>query len=111
MVLLVTVAAAPVSGLIAPYPLALRMLLVAALVAPAGFFMGIPLPLGMGFLGRVWPGLIPWAWAVNGCFSVLSPVLAVMLALSTGFSAVLGSGAALYAAAFLALRRMQASPR
>jgi hypothetical protein len=110
-VLLVTLAAPRVSTLVAPFPLALKMALVATLIAPAGFFMGVPFPLGMEILGRAAPGLIPWAWAVNGSFSVLAPVLAIMLALSTGFSSVLYAGAALYAAAFLALWLMQASVR
>ncbi|HEX9137606.1 MAG TPA: hypothetical protein VF905_11785, partial [Nitrospirota bacterium] len=51
------------------------------------------------------PRLISWAWAVNGCFSVLAPVLATMLALSAGFQFVLLAGAASYLAAFWMIRR------
>lgn len=72
--------------------------------APAGFLMGIPFPLGMSLLGSKAPHLIPWAWAVNGCFSVLAPILAAMLALSLGFRVVLLCGSLMYAAAFLLIR-------
>jgi hypothetical protein len=72
---------------------------------PLGFFMGMPLPLGMALLQERAPVLIPWAWAINGCFSVLSPVLAVMIALSTGYDTVILCGAGLYAAGFVMIRR------
>ena len=39
--------------------------------------------------------LIPWAWGVNGCASVLSSILSVMIAVAFGFSWVLvGAGVA-----------------
>jgi len=44
--------------------------------------------------------LIPWAWAINGCASVLAPLLAVMVAMALGFKAVLWIGGAAYLAAF-----------
>ena len=75
------------------------------LFLPLGFFMGMPLPLGMASLQERAPALIPWAWAVNGCFSVLSPVLAVMIALSTGYNAVMLCGSGLYTIGFVLIRR------
>lgn len=87
---------------ITPYPLAVKAALSFLLMAPAGFLMGIPFPLGMK---KTRPEVIPWAWAANGCFSVLSPVLAVMLAMAGGFKAVLAAGALAYALAFLTYRR------
>jgi hypothetical protein len=67
--------------------------------------MGIPFPVGLEILGRADCSLIPWAWAINGCMSVIAPVLAVMLAMAAGFTAVLCVGAFAYllAAANLAL--------
>jgi hypothetical protein len=44
---------------------------------------------------------VPWAWAANGSASVISAVLAAMLALSFGFTVVLVIGAGLYLAATL----------
>jgi len=54
-------------------------------------------------VGQKDEGLIPWAWAINGCFSVLAPIIAVMIAMAVGLNAVLLIGAAAYALAFLAL--------
>jgi hypothetical protein len=48
------------------------------------------------------PQLIPWAWAINGCTSVLASVLAALLALSAGFTWVLVAAALAYAGAWLA---------
>jgi hypothetical protein len=77
------------------------------LILPAGILMGTPFPLGMSALGASAPRLIPWAWSVNGCFSVLAPILAIMLALSAGYQIVLLSGAAAYLAAFAIIRKGQ----
>ncbi len=87
------------------YPMPARVALAALAVLPAGLFMGIPFPLGMSSLGRNAPDLIPWAWAVNGCFSVLSPILAIMLALVTGFRTVLIAGAGMYLLAYWVMGR------
>jgi hypothetical protein len=81
-----------------------RICAVFLLFLPLGFFMGIPLPLGIAFLQKSSPELVPWAWAVNGCFSVLSPILAVMLALAVGYSLVILTGAGLYFAGYLCIR-------
>jgi hypothetical protein len=84
-------------------PITVKVLLCFIIVMPAGVLMGVPFPLGMSLLGSIAPGLIPWAWAMNGCFSVLAPVLAIMLALSAGFQVVLLFGAAMYLLAFWAI--------
>jgi hypothetical protein len=87
------------------YSLRVKTTLVLVLLMPAGILMGIPFPLGISVIGSTSPWLIPWAWAVNGCFSVLAPVLAVMLALSVGYHTVLLTGAAMYLLAFWVIRR------
>ena len=68
-------------------------------LAPLGFAMGLPFPLGLAWLGRDAPGSVSWAWAVNGACSVLAAVLAAILSLSYGFTVVLLLGAGCYAAA------------
>ncbi|MFN2164939.1 MAG: hypothetical protein ACK2U9_01605, partial [Anaerolineae bacterium] len=85
-------------------PLGVRLLATALGLAPLGFLMGTPFPGGLAWLQERAPGLVPWAWAVNGCLSVLASVLAAMVALSAGFSWVLAAGAVAYAGAWLALR-------
>jgi hypothetical protein len=81
------------------------------LVAIPGSLMGIPLPVGLRLLGHVDPALIPWAWTVNGVFSVLAPLLAVMAAMACGFRGVLLLGAAAYLLAFLLLRSQLSARR
>ena len=85
-------------------PLGLRMLATILCLAPLGFFMGTPFPGGLAWLREHAPGMIPWAWAVNGCLSVIASVLAAMIALSAGFSWVLAAGALAYAGAWFASR-------
>lgn len=85
------------------WPLALRTGLAALLLAPLAVLMGVPFPRGIIWLEKCAPRVIPWAWAVNGCASVISGVLAAILALSAGFTAVLLLGAACYVGAWAAL--------
>ena len=76
-----------------------KILVSIGLIAPLAFFMGMPFPLG---LSRVWSGaraLVPWAWGVNGCASVLSTMLATLIAMTLGFSAVVLAASLLYAGA------------
>jgi hypothetical protein len=77
----------------------LRLGVTVIVLAPVGLLMGLPLPLGIRWLEREAPTLIPWVWGVNGAASVVSSVLAALLALSFGFSSVLVSGAICYAGA------------
>ena len=78
-----------------------RIALAVLLIAPLAFLMGMPFPLGLARLGRQAPGLIPWAWGINGCASVLSAVLATVLAVHIGFTAVVGCALAIYLLAAL----------
>jgi hypothetical protein len=82
-------------------PLPLRAGLATLSLAPLGVLMGLPFPLGLAWLERRAPQLVPWAWAINGCASVVASVLAAILGLSLGFTAVLWLGAGAYAAAWL----------
>ena len=63
-----------------------KILLTVLIIAPLGFIMGFPFPLGMRAIKKE---LIPWAWGVNGSASVLSPILAILLALFIGYNFVL----------------------
>jgi hypothetical protein len=87
-------------------PYAARIIACCVLFFPAGVLMGMPFPLGLSLLGRREPDLIPWAWAVNGCCSVVSPILAMLIALSTGFTVVLLCGAGMYVIGAVLIGRM-----
>jgi spermidine synthase len=77
-------------------------------LAPLGYLMGVPFAGGIRLVERAAPGIVPWAWAINGSASVISGVLAVMAALSWGFTAVLWLGAAAYGAALAAIWKIAA---
>ncbi len=85
------------------WPVAARVVLAALSLAPLAFLMGLPFPLGLAWIERLGPTLVPWAWAINGCASVIAGVLAALLSLSFGFTAVLVGGAACYGMAWLVL--------
>lgn len=86
-------------------PLALKGMLALVFVAPLAFVMGLPFPLGLARVSAAAPALVPWAWGINGCASVLSAVLATLLSVSFGFSAVVGLAVALYLVAALVWRK------
>ena len=92
---------------ISPYSLTTKLLIVFFILMPAGVLMGVPFPLGLSFLGETRPKLVPWALAVNGCFSVLAPILALMLAISSGFKTVLLIGMTVYFLAFCLMTWMK----
>jgi len=71
---------------------------------PLGALLGVPFPRGLALVSKTAPQLTPWVWAVNGCASVVSAVLAPMLALTWSFSVVLWSAALAYGLAWLVLR-------
>jgi hypothetical protein len=81
-------------------PFALRVVAVMLLIAPLGLLMGVPFARGITALHGS-ADLVPWAWAANGSASVVSAILAVMLSLSLGFTAVLWIGGCLYLLAAL----------
>ena len=74
-----------------------KILISLGLIAPLAFFMGMPFPLGLSRVQVAAPALVPWAWGVNGCASVLSTMLATLIAMRFGFSAVVLLAAVLYA--------------
>jgi len=80
-------------------PDALRILIAAALIAPLAFFMGMPFPMGLARVGAGDARLIPWAWATNGSASVTGAVLATLLAIHIGFTALVVAALVLYALA------------
>jgi hypothetical protein len=85
-------------------PLSARLVVTGLALAPPGFLMGTAFPGGLAWLRQRSPALIPWAWAINGCASVMASVLAAIIALSAGFGLVLVLGAAAYALAWLTVR-------
>ncbi|MEA3417945.1 MAG: SAM-dependent methyltransferase [Campylobacterota bacterium] len=68
---------------------AIKIVASVALIAPLAFAMGIPFPMGLSELGRHSESLIPWAWGVNGCASVIAAIAATLVAIHFGFIVVM----------------------
>jgi hypothetical protein len=86
-------------------PYLARAALVVAVVAPVSIALGLPFPLGLSRAGS--GGFMPWAWGLNGAFSVVSTPLANLIALQMGYSMVLQSALAVYLLAALIFPRVR----
>ena len=87
-------------GLGLPDPV--RVMLAVAMIAPLAFLMGMPFPLGMARLAANAPALLPWAWGINACATVVGAALAVLIALHFGFTGVAALAVLLYLASAMA---------
>ena len=85
-------------------PDAAKIIISVALIAPLAMCMGVPFPTAMMRLADTAGDAIPWAWAINGCASVVGAVLATLLAIHLGFAAVILLAVMIYALACAALR-------
>ncbi|MGH6898260.1 MAG: spermidine synthase [Geminicoccaceae bacterium] len=101
----------PLFGALVGLPDLAKILLSLVLIAPLAFFMGMPFPLALARLRASAPQLVPWAWAINGCASVLAAILATLLAMTFGTSAVVFLAAALYLIAGLAFAGTARAPK
>lgn len=73
-------------GLSQAQPVVIRFVIAAVTIAPLALAMGHMFPLGLRQVGKTAPALVPWAWAVNGCASVVATVAAPLIAMHFGFS-------------------------
>ena len=80
-----------------------KITLSVALIAPLAVCMGMPFPLGLKRTAETAPDFIPWAWGINGFASVMSAVLATLLAIEFGFNFVIMLALVFYAIAALIL--------
>jgi len=82
----------------------LRIAVSAILLFPSGFFMGMAFPLGIKqaqYSDESAP--TAWYWGINGAFSVISSVLAVVVAVFWGVTMTLLVGLGAYVVALIAL--------
>jgi spermidine synthase len=108
---LVILVALRVMSLVTPYvfsealglALPWRVLVSLLLIAPVGFVLGMPFPRGLRIVAEEAPELVPWAWGVNGFFTVIGSIAAVILGMAFGFRFVLGVAAACYLVALGAI--------
>jgi len=67
------------------WPVWAKVAMLLLLVMPLGFVMGMPFPTGIARLAEKGNSAVPWAWGINGYFSVISTALATIIAVELGF--------------------------
>ena len=86
------------------YGLFIRVIVCFVLLSPFGFLLGIPFPTGIQMLKQNnLIKYIPWMYGVNGIFTVLGSVSAVILSMTFGFTSSFFVGLSMYAIIFLFL--------
>jgi hypothetical protein len=67
------------------WPLWARVVVAIGLSGFLAFFLGWPFPAGLRVTAKHSPTLVPWAWGVNGCASVVGAVTGKLLSIGIGF--------------------------
>jgi hypothetical protein len=75
----------PLLKLTIGFSLSLKIFFAALLIVPVAFLMGFPFPLGLRLVSHKNISHVPWAWGINGSVSVISAVLATIIAIELGF--------------------------
>lgn len=74
----------------------IKVVLSVLMIAPLGFVLGRPFPLGIRMVHGHVTELVPWVWGVNGAASVLGTVVSTVVAISYGFTVALLVGLTFY---------------
>jgi hypothetical protein len=85
-------------------PFGARLALAVVMVGSLSFFLGWPFPIGLRETSARFPSLVPWAWGINGCASVIGAVLGKMISMSVGLRMTMLIAALLYGFAVVASR-------
>ncbi len=96
VILLYVLALPLIFGALLGLPDELRVAMSVLLIAPLAFFMGMPFPTGIREVGQWAPQLVPWAWGMNGVFSVVGSTAVILLSMATNFTMSLAAAALLY---------------
>ncbi|HEX2867656.1 MAG TPA: hypothetical protein VHO03_11475 [Ignavibacteriales bacterium] len=93
----------PFTGLLTGLSLVPRIMVSMVLIAPLGFFMGMPFPKAAQKVGE----LIDWGFAVNGAASVIGSTVIILITINFGFNAALLLGVLFYFSAYLLMNRVK----
>jgi MFS family permease len=88
-------------------PTFLKYLVLIIITAPLSIALGFPFSLGLSLFRGERDRLLPWAWSVNGSFSVIATPLANIIILSLGYKIILAFSAILYIIVFIAYPSLQ----
>ncbi len=95
----------PVIDWAMPFPRTTRILVAVATLGPVGCLLGIPMPAGLRLLGVRAPQMVPWAWGINGAFSVVGATLAIFIAMNWGFQTTMMTATGVYLLGLVSLSR------
>jgi hypothetical protein len=104
LLLLLTAMASPLvfrSALALPLPW--RIAIAILLVAPLGVVLGAPFPLGLRLVSERSQELVPWAWGINGFFTVLGSICGLIFGMAFGFHVVLLIAGVCYLLAYVSI--------
>jgi hypothetical protein len=85
---------------------AVKIAATVVLIMPLAVLMGTPFAIALRLVARAGPQLFEWTWALNAAATVTGAVLAILLAVVAGITAVFVVAAALYGLGALLLPRM-----
>lgn len=89
----------PIFSALLGLPDMVRVVVSIVMIAPLAFFMGMPFPTGIRVVGQHTPVLVPWAWGMNGVFSVLGSTAVIIVSMFSNFTISLAAAALIYAMA------------
>ena len=90
----------PLSHFALSLPLGGRIVVTGLMIFPIGFFLGMPFPLGVLAIRDRPAGAIAWAWGMNGLFTNIGGLIAILASIEWGFTITLLGALALYVIAF-----------
>ncbi len=93
----------PILAWAMPLPRTARIAVAVLALVPVGFLLGIPMPTGLRLLSVRAPQMVPWAWGMNGAFSVVGATLAIFVAMNWGFQMALMAASGIYLIGLAAL--------
>lgn len=87
-------------------PDAARIALSVLIIAPLALLMGMPFPTGLRQLGAHGAELVPWAWGMNGVFSVVGSTLVIIISMASTFTVAMACAALFYGVAAVVAARL-----
>ena len=90
--------------------LPVRIAIAAALLMPFGVVLWMFFPLGLRVVQALDTHLVPWAWGINACATVVGTIASAMLAMSFGFDVVMLGATLLYAGGAVAIAGVLSEP-
>ena len=84
-----------------------RITVACIMIFPLAFFLGMPFPLGILAVGNRGGGVVAWAWAFNGLFTVIGGLASVLISMFAGFKLTLVLATAIYLLGMFMFQRMR----